>query len=172
MHRLRIVSYNVRPAQYMPQKASKMYNKPNISRLRDYGAEIRIYHPAQERAIVNAAWDALTVIVAPHVITQRKNPTIHPIELSHPLMRSDTFCEPAQHRKLQQNINRVVSLLDNMDGTMAQSLSVRIEPAQLAGWLSQWEHHVKHAAEEYGDFDINEAQEYLYKKLVTACYYC
>lgn len=169
MHRLRVVSYNVRP-RYMPRKVPKTHDEPKFARLRDYGAEIRIYHPTQERAIVNAAWDSLTVIVAPHLIT--KHPIANPIELYHPLLRSDTFHEPEQPYNSQPNVNRIVSLLDNMDGTLIQSLSVRIEPSQLAGWLGQWEHHMNHAAEKFSDLDINEAQDYLYKKLVMTCYYC
>lgn len=173
MQRVRIVSYRFQPGC---QRLAKPI--PKFSQLRSNGAEIRVYHPSQKRAIVDAAWDSISVIVVPHIDTPSLPAIISPYMINHALIRSDTYRKPSIEPTAysigaeQAGISRIVSLLDNMEGGRVHSLKVRIEPRQLSGWLSQWEHGVEHALAKFGNLNSKEAQDYLYKKLVVACYYC
>lgn len=185
MHRLRIVSYHVRPKE-MP--ATRLTSRPPLknfkgpwpmtyeelqfSKLRSKGAEIRVYHPTQERAIADAAWDGVTVIAAPHPTGSRFSLDSAPIEPKHPLLLVDSFREMESLGSELDHINRIYHLLGNIEGDLASSLHVWIEPQQLTGWLLQWEHHLRLASVKNMNLEGREVQEYLYKKLVSACYYC
>lgn len=151
----------------------EQYQVAPLTNLSAEGAEIRVYHPSQERAIVDAAHDAVTILVARHPVSARYT-TGSPhddsiIYLRHPLLRLDTFHECSPDVERPKNLDRIYRLLGNVEDS---SLQVWIEPQQLAGWLTQWEHHLKIAAVRHSHLERSDAQEYLYKKLVAACYYC